>query len=269
MAELILLDTRLEGRDQQIYNYADPGLFAADRTILGREQKDWLLQQLGTPGCLWKLVASQVIFSELNVQWATKLSAKAKILQDSILDYWEGYPAERDEIIQHITDKKLNNVVILSASMHCALAFDVTKRATNYSRQGERSTYDTVTSKGSVAVEFSAPSITSANFDEMIGSLYASSFQSRLNKKLPAPINYNPNPHLKFADLQQHGYIILNLTKEKAEARFYFVGELSKRSKKEHAGETWYSRAGNNKLQSSQSLHAGNATTKSDSRADL
>jgi alkaline phosphatase D len=84
----------------------------------------------------------------------------------------------------------------------------------------------------------------------MIGSFYANSFQSLLNKELPAPLGYNPNPHLKFADLQRHGYFILNLTKEKAEAQFYFSSDLLKRNKKEIAGEKWFTQAGKNKLQS-------------------
>jgi alkaline phosphatase D len=169
-------------------------------------------------------------------------------LENTLLDYWEGYPAERDEIINRISSKKTDNVVILSASMHCALAFDVTQRATKNSRKGEPSTYEPATGKGSVAVEFAATSVTSANFDEKMSGFYAATFQSLINKKLPPPLSYNPNPHLKFADLQQHGYFILTLTKEFAEAQFHFVNDLKTRSKKEKQGPTWRTRTGANHL---------------------
>lgn len=252
MVELILLDSRLEGRDEQIYDAENQALFASYRTLLGQEQKQWLFQKLNASSCHWKVMANQVIFSEFNVNWANlggPFSDKVKQLQNTLLDYWEGYPAERDEIINYIGNCKMNNVVILSASMHCALAFDVTARATRYSRKGESATYDPATGKGSVAVEFAASSISSDNFDERMGKLYAGTFQSLINKKLPQPLNYNPNPHLKFVDLQRHGYTILKLSKERAEADFYFVESISTRSDKETLAASWYTRTGRNRLE--------------------
>ncbi len=167
---------------------------------------------------------------------------KVKVFENTTLDYWEGYPVERDEVINHISKNKLSNLIILSASMHCAFAFDVTKRATKHSRKGEQPTYDATTGKGSVGVEFAAPSITSENFDEKIGTFYASAFQSYLNKKLPQPLGYNPNPHIKYVDLQRHGYYILNITKEGAEAEFYFVDTILNRSTREELAEVWIQR---------------------------
>jgi alkaline phosphatase D len=252
MAELILLDTRLEGRERQIYESSNPEFLAPNRTILGKEQKQWLFDQLSGSPCQWKLIGNQVIFSEINVKWAAfggQFNDKVIMLENTLLDYWEGYPAERDKVINYIDHNKIDNVVILSASMHCALAFDVTSRATMYSRRGKNATYDPSTGKGSIAVEFAAPSITSANFDEKMESFYANTFQSLINKKLPLPLGYNPNPHLKFADLQRHGYFILQLTKEKAEARFYFVGDLMKRTKEVRLSEVWHTKAGKNKLE--------------------
>lgn len=252
LAELILLDTRLEGRDQQIYDVHDLTLFDDGRTMLGKEQKEWLLNKLDTSQCQWKLIGSQVIFSEFNVKWLSNFfSNEEKILQKTLLDYWEGYPAERDTIINHISKQNIKNVVILSASMHCALAFDVTLRATKYSRNGQASTYDAKTRKGSIAVEFATTSITSENFDEKMGNFYANTFESLINKKLPAPLNFNPNPHLKFADLQKHGYYILKISKEKAEAHFYFVDHLQKKITGEKCKAIWHTKTGSNFLEKS------------------
>lgn len=251
MMELVLLDTRLEGRDKQIYDASDPARFAADRTILGAKQKEWLFDTLQSSPCQWKVIANQVIFSEINLKWAESLGALAARLQefnDTFLDYWEGYPAERDEVINFLSRQKISNTVILSASMHCALAFDVTKRATRYSRKGEAATYDPVTGKGSVAVEFASASVTSANFDEQVGSLMASAFQRMINQKLPLPVNYNANPHLKFADVQRHGYFILRITKEKAEAAYYFLKDLHVRTLKEDSGGVYTTKAGSGRL---------------------
>ncbi len=252
LMELVLLDTRLEGRDKQIYNASDPARFEKNRTILGAKQKDWLFNTLKFSPCQWKVIANQVIFSEINLKWAESLGSLASRLQefyDTFLDYWEGYPAERDEVIDYLSQQKISNTVILSASMHCALAFDVTKRATKHSRKGEAATYDPVTGAGSVAVEFASASVTSANFDEQVGSFMASAFQRMINKKLPIPINYNANPHMKFVDVQRHGYFILKITKEKAEAAYFFLKDLHVKSLKEESGGVFFTKAGSGRLE--------------------
>lgn len=252
LMELIMLDTRLEGRDKQISEADNPALFAPDRTIMGKEQKQWLFNKLSTSPCQWKVIGNQVIFSEFNVEWAAfggHFTDKVKQFDSTFLDYWQGYPAERDEVINFITKNKINNVVILSASMHCSLAFDVTKRATKRSRKGDAATYDPSTGDGSVAIEFATPSITSANFDERIGSFYATAIEGYVNKKLPPPLGYNPNPHMKFVDLQRHGYYVLKISKERAEAEWYFVDSLTTRTNKETFAEAWHSKSGANRLE--------------------
>jgi len=254
MAELILLDCRLEGRDEQIHDADSPALFATERTLLGKNQKEWLFQNLDTSPCHWKLIANSVVFSAINVTWADlggQFTQKIKELQHTLLDYWEGYPAERAEIINHISEHNINNIVILSASMHCALAFDVTAQATGNDHKGQPLTYNPVTGNGSVAVEFAATSITSDNFDEKMGKLAANTFQSLINRKLPQPFNYNPNPHLKFADLQRHGYYILKLSQVRAEAAFYFVDDIKTHTNKEALAARWHTVTGRNRLENS------------------
>lgn len=254
MAELILLDCRLEGRDEQIYEADNSALHDPGRTMLGRNQKEWLFRKLDTSPCHWKVITNSVVFSTINITWADlggQFTKKIKELQHTLLDYWEGYPAERTEIINYISEHQINNIVILSASMHCALAFDVTAHATGDREKGQSATYNPATGKGSVAVEFSATSITSDNFDEKMGKLFANTFQSLINKKLPQPFNYNPNPHLKFADLQSHGYYILTLSQERAEAAFYFVDDIKTHTNKEKLAASWHTVTGSNRLEKS------------------
>lgn len=251
-AELFFLDTRLEGREKQVQNIRDPELFRKDRTLLGADQKNWLLESISKSTSQWKIIANQVIFSEINIKWANAgglFADKYAELESTLLDYWEGYPAEKDAIISHIKSKKLNDVLILSASMHCALAFDVTARPTRYTRLNEAPSYNPATGNGSIAVEFATPSITSANFDDRSGKMFANLFQNMINKKIPEPIGYNPNPHLKYADLQQHGYFILQLSKKQAIASYYFTDQLLERSVKEHKGAVLAVQSGKSRVQ--------------------
>ncbi len=248
LMELVLLDTRLEGRHKQIYNSSDPALYDPERSILGVQQKNYLLDKLKTSTAHWKLIGNQVIFSDFNVGWAANagpFTEQVKQLENNLLDYWQGYPKEREQILTHITNNKINNVVILSASMHCALACDVMTPVLQ-----KKDLQDTP-QKGNhpIAVEFAAPSISSANFDEKVGSYAASSFESVINKPLPPPFNFNPNPHIKFVDVNRHGYFILHVLKEKVQADYYFIQDKFDPNTTENFVEGWYTNNGENHLQ--------------------
>lgn len=252
LVDLLMLDTRLEGRDMQVYDPENKALFSPTRSLLGKEQKSWLFNNLKGSTAKWKILGNQVIFSDINIKWARAAAGsnadKVKQLEYTLLDYWEGYPVEKDEVVKYLSTNNINNTVILSASMHCAYAFDVALRSSPYSRKGQPATYDPKTGKGSVAVEFATPSISSGNFDERVGSFYASTFQSVINTKLPF-YGYNPNPHMKFVDLIRNGYYLLDIDQTQAKASFYFLDDVTKLNSGEKFGGSWLVKAGTNRLQ--------------------
>lgn len=87
--ELFLLDTR---------QYRDP----AQGTMLGRQQKEWLFDNLAAAKSLFKFVGTSVPMSGGGS------------------DRWDGYPKERSELLNYIRDKKITGVVFLSADLHHA-----------------------------------------------------------------------------------------------------------------------------------------------------
>jgi alkaline phosphatase D len=252
LLELILLDTRLEGRDQQIYEASSPQLLSPGRTLLGQKQLSWLLNKLKTSSARWKVIGNQVIFSPINVGWAKvgPFSSQVEELENNLLDYWQGYPNERDSIIHFLHQEAISNVVWLSASMHCSLAFDIVLKPDR--TVGEQADSSTQKGSQSVAVEFATPSISSANFDEKIGSLFTNAFESKLNQMLPPPFGFNPNPHLKFVDLDEHGYFILELSKQKAQASWYFISNKYDPHPEEKLIEAWYTQDKGNRLEPTQ-----------------
>lgn len=228
LADLIMLDTRLEGRDEQILDIENPALYDTTRTILGDEQKTWFKDQLNNSTAKWKIIGNQVIFSEFNVGWAadTSMGQTYQSLENIFLDIWDGYPAERDEIIDFTIDNEIDNSVWLTGDFHSTFCFDVAKRPSLLpflaGVSPDQPTYDPDTQEGSIAVEFATPSITSANFDENLGAFVAAFFESQINTVIPS-IGVNPNPHLRFNDLDRHGYFILDVTEEKVQADYYFT----------------------------------------------
>jgi len=253
LAELIMLDTRLEGRDKQIKDITNPELYSEDRTILGKEQREWLFRTLEDSKAQWKILGNQVMFADYNIGWAAAASPNytPEQLEGIFLDIWDGYPAERAKIINFIGEKKINDVVIITGDVHCSFAYDVALRPSVFTEKGKTTTYDPSTGKGSIAVEFVTTSITSANYDENIGKTQAQMLNYQINKPLaaPAPNNVNPNPHMKFANLIDHGYLILDLTPEKAQSDWYFVKDILSENKEEYFGEGWFTKSGENHLQ--------------------
>lgn len=89
LAELFILDTR-QYRDE------------AAGTILGAQQRQWFLDALANSNARFKFVCTSVPFSSPAV------------------DKWGGYPADRDEVLKVIKQKRLNGVIFLTADVHYA-----------------------------------------------------------------------------------------------------------------------------------------------------
>jgi phosphodiesterase/alkaline phosphatase D-like protein len=80
------------------------------RTMLGAVQKQWLLQALQRSDATWKLIATSVPIQEFFAL---------------PYDRWEGYAAERTEILTFIRSAGIRNVVWLAADTHAILVNDV------------------------------------------------------------------------------------------------------------------------------------------------
>lgn len=268
LADIILLDTRIEGREKQPTSMADDD-FNDPRTILGAEQKDWFLTELKSSSAKWKVVANQVIFSPLNLGFAAGAlqgapdptdSAKVYDVENGFLDIWDGYPYERKQIIDTITANNIDNVIVLTGDFHSTFAFDVTYAPVLYPLKQAfylpqpSPTYNPVTGEGSAAVEFATPSITSANFDENIPvPSLVQQFQYAMNNYIPIPPNqtaqvFNYNPHMKYVDLVNNGYFILDLKEDSAQANWYFVETVDSPSEIETFANAQKTIAGGNHL---------------------
>ncbi len=275
LLDLLMLDTRLEGREVQLQSISDPELADPDRTILGSAQKQWLLDQLKNSTARWRVIGQQVMFSELNVGWAAlaDTSFSYEALESTFLDIWDGYPAERTQIIDFVKQNNINNLIILTGDVHAAFAFDVADKPVNVTFQtlpivgsapfySPSANYNATTGEGAVAVEFVTPSVTSANFDENLDLASAQLFQSQINKPIepvPGLINLgNPNPHMKYVDLIRHGYFILDVKPDSAQANWYYSPILEV-SPEEQFDAAFYTKYGENRLQKAASASAPKA----------
>ncbi len=227
LAEIIMLDTRQEGRAEQLPNISDPALYDPTRSMLGDTQLHWFLQRLAESEAHWKVVGNQVVMAQVS-------GVKN-------MDAWDGYPLERNCILNWIKQKRIGNVVFVTGDVHISMAANIPLNPF------QPSEYDPRTGDGSLAVELITPSIASANMDELY-HLSPRSARTVLTETGAQIINR----HVKMIELDSHGYFILDLNAKRARADWYFVETMQRPSEKERWSYAWLTRSGTNRLEEAQ-----------------
>jgi len=217
LMELIMLDERLEGRTEPVDSLTDPALEDPGRSMLGAEQLSWLKEKLSKTSSTWKVIGNQVIFSYLNWGFVPNWTIN--------LDSWDGYPAEQKNLANFIKDEEIDNVVFITGDTHSSWAFEVSVDPFE--------SYNAQSGEGAIAVEFGTTSINSSNSNER----YADSLVVEHEQKI---VNSPINPHLKYANLRDHGYLILNVKEERTTATWYYVETLKEPNLSTAVGKELY-----------------------------
>lgn len=191
LLELIMLDTRIEGREEQA-GTTGATVTATNRKLLGTSQYNWLIQKLDSSTAKWKVLGQQVMMAPLKV-FGIAFNG----------DQWDGYPAERDRVYNHVLNNNISNMVVLTGDIHSSWANDL-----------PTSTYNSSTGAGSAGVEFVAPSVTSPGMSIPLG---ASAIKLA-------------NGHIKYCDLSSHGYIIMDVNQNRTQADWYNISTIDSKS---------------------------------------
>jgi alkaline phosphatase D len=224
LAHLIMLDTRLHGRTRQVTDRADSAAMNdPNHSILGPDQHAWLAEQLRAAvrhGAVWRIIGQQLMFAQL-------------IAEDGLLlntDQWDGYPRSRQAVLDQLAFEQITDTVILTGDIHTSWAMDVTPEPMT-------SGYDRTTGRGSLAVELVTTSVTSpgpaGELDELA--------------EREAMI-VRERPHIQFVNLREHGYLLLDLNAERAQAEWWYVDSLTDRRAGEHLGAAFATARGTNHL---------------------
>mgnify|MGYP000010226078 CR=1 FL=1 len=204
LAEVFLLDTRLYDRDRFATDASDPIYQSPDHRLLGPAQMAWLQSGLAASTGRWKVLANQVMMGHLSA------------LEDDpvIFENWAGYTAERDALYAYLDDNNITNTVVVTGDFHVSMALDLAPNP----RLPEN--YNPETGEGSLAVEFLVPSVTGENFDE--GETYGFS-----NSASASFLISQANKHIKWSELDGHGYVLLDLNADRAQAEFWHLEDIS------------------------------------------
>ena len=233
LLDLIVLDTR---------TYRDPpddgqAIHDPERTALGLRQRQWLLREIDSSRARWRIIASPTLISEICTN-SLPPSCKHALQKLKLIslqndgpdtDPWAGYPYERDLVLRHIQDSRISNVVVLSGDVHVSIASELL---------GGRSERD----NSPVAVEFVTPSITSQNLDDKMGWVPRTdslSIEHALKESLPC---------LRWCELDSHGYVIVDVSRDRLLAEWWFVDAINRVSVNETCGAAWQVETGRPRL---------------------
>ena len=164
----------------------------------------------GIVGYLGKKEAKDVIIKGLKrLEYRGYDSAGISTLQINKLEI-EG----SNNDINNNLDNDINNVVFITGDTHQSWAFEVNHEPLNIDE-----------SMRAYAYEFGTPSINSGNSDERYPNAPIEKLIDHENLITNSPIN----PHLKFSNSRDHGYLVLSLSEDKVIARWSYVNTLIRR----------------------------------------
>ena len=220
LMDLVVTDERLYrdgppcGDVDEGERYETPGCpaqYEPSRTMLGQRQKNWFLNQVVGSTATWKIWANEVMCCQYL--FGPPL-APATIYFD--LDQWDGYPAERAEILSAIQAAQVKNFVTLSGDAHLFLASYL---KTNFNDPHEEP----------MGVELMVGAISSGNYldagvDKPAPASSPAAARALAKTGLPMdslePLVLSFNPHMVFWNGSTWGYGILTITADDLRCTF-------------------------------------------------
>ncbi len=199
LADLILVD---------IWRYRNQDTLAnGENSTLSNAQFEWLKNELTQSEAHWKIIGNQKLFAN----WSTENVPAGLPVDGAVFDAdsWDGFPNERERVLNVIKENNVENIIIISGHLHVSIAADVPK---------DKDNYDPTTGEGSLAVEFLSPSVSRGNFDEAGFGLFTD---------LAIQLTLAQNPHHKYLNLTEHGYGILRIEPQVAHAQYWYTDILN------------------------------------------
>jgi len=200
LVELFMFETRLFGRDQQAPSLLNIGeIEDPARSMMGFEQEDWLAARLAESNATWRVYGNQTMFAQLHVLNTLGLVSGGI---PGNPDQWDGYAANRNRIFDQWAQTGLRNNIVLSGDIHTSWAAELTQFP------GNPATYGPLNGRGSVGAEFVCSAVSSSGTPGLDPI---------------ADVVRLLNTHIKYVELRRRGYVLLDLTPERAQGEFWLI----------------------------------------------
>jgi alkaline phosphatase D len=189
---------------------------------LGREQEAWLageLERSQADGTAWRVLGQQVMLGQMVPPGLPSHN-----------DGWDGYRAARARLLRDLDRTNIRDVIALTGDYHSSWAMEITDDPFS------DAAYDPVTGRGVRAVEFIAPAVSSSP----LGS------SPRLAGRFDGITE--THPHVRLCDVEQNGYFMLDLDRERARADWFWQRTVREPGVDEVFGAAWATERGRPQL---------------------
>ncbi len=175
------------------------------QTMLGATQRDWFVSGVTQSSARWKVWANECFLGQF------KLGRRdgSKIFIN--LDAWDGFEADRADILKSFADAGVRNLVALTGDFHTYMAAYL---KVDYSQRSNRP------GSNLIGVEFMVPAVTSATLIDYLLNLLTPDDQASLRAeeaRQPSRFLFEnlakfTNPHVHFFNSQEWGYAVVEFT---------------------------------------------------------
>ena len=191
LMEMSVLDTRQYRSDQPCRDGSSPSCaahIAPEQSILGSEQRDWLFAGLAAADARWNVLAQQVMVARLR-------GTNDEGEETWSMDKWDGYPLERQAMLDVLADAGTPNPVVVTGDIHSNWVTDLKR-------------------------DFDDPSSQTVGSELVCTSLSAGGDGRDMSPGGEARLR--DNPHIKFYN-GQRGYVTAHVTPERWTSQFKVV----------------------------------------------
>ena len=252
LVDLHMLDTRIEGRNQQLdyKHYTDEKTGAFDtqrfvgdltnpnRTLLGQKQQQWLQTQLMRSKAHYQVLGQQVLMAKMMFpsELLSAFSKPGPELVDKIaqLTALKQRVAKGDSSLSAEDKKRIESVVAYNLDAWDGYPYErelVYKTAQQQNKQLIVLAGDTHNAWAStlhdqqgnkVGIELATPSVSSPGIETYL-KLNTTQVE-QLAAVLPTLID-----ELEYCNLHQRGYLLVAFSKAQVDARWFFVDDITKK----------------------------------------
>lgn len=205
LVDVVVVDTRMSGRDEPAHTGGAPTLVPSDdRTLLSEAQREWAHRGLTDPHTTWKLLVNQVHIGAMQLIGAPGLTKRSGPVRPLINpDQWDGYPRERELLLAALREHGTGGVVALSGDLHATFVRTVNDH------------------RGPVLTELTTPAVSSPTF----GSAVAARTKGLLRPAMLERILRTKNAGIEWVDTRRHGVSVLDITPDAVDITVHHIAE--------------------------------------------
>jgi len=180
--------------------------------VFGNEQRDWLHKTLTDSTATFRVIGSSVTLTEgiLDLTQTPGLPASLRNVFLYGTDGWDGFPNQRQALLDFIKQSGHPNTLFVSGDIHAGFVSQLA---------------------GTVAVSLTTPAISSGTLHETVRDAALAlgiTVDSAPYKQIVANLNdtlRSSNPAIQMAASDQHGFVVVSVGSSEVEATYHLISQ--------------------------------------------